>query len=152
REVVELGVGVVAQVTKRGRAIARQYIEGIGELTAAVPARLLRIGGVVLQPVERELEGTIGHDKATLARPREKIAHISVQPDVPPARRPQPERAIRALAREQPIDRLANALVDRGVERKMRFARYLVHVEERHGPAGDLLGAAERIAIERRKQ
>ena len=43
RERIELGVGDVAQVADRSRAIARQHIERVGEIGAAV---LARVGGV----------------------------------------------------------------------------------------------------------
>src|SRR5439155_1025764 len=102
-EVVELGVGVVAQIAERRCAVAREHVERIGERAAAVAARLLGVAGVVLEPIKRELEGAVRHHEAALARPCEKVAHIGVEPDIVTARRPQPERAVRALAREQPI-------------------------------------------------
>jgi len=52
------------------------------------------------------------------------------------------------LPGEQPIDRIADALIDGGVEPKMRLDRKLVDIEQRHGAARDLLGASERIAVE----
>ena len=57
RQIVELGVGDVAQVADRRRAVARQHIERIGEIAAAVLARVGRAGDVVAQAVERQREG-----------------------------------------------------------------------------------------------
>ena len=52
-------------------------------------------------------------------------------------------------ARQDAIDGVADALIDRAVERQMGLRREFVHVEQRQRAAGDLLGAAERIAVER---
>src|SRR5262249_24392042 len=82
-------------------------------------------------------------------RPRQKIGDVGVEPDVVSARGPQPERAIGALTCKQPIDRLANALLDRGVERKMGAAREIVDVKQRERTARELLRAPERITVER---
>ena len=107
---------------------------------------------VIAQPVERQLERDVRHREVALARPRQEVGHVGVEPDVVAARAPQAERAVRALARQQPLDRVADALVDRGVERELRLARELVDIEQRQRAARDLLGAAERIAVERLQQ
>src|SRR5262249_56497022 len=104
------------------------------------------------QPIEREREADMGQGKATLARPRQEIGDVGVEPDVIATGGPQPERAIGALTRKQPVDRLANALLDRGVERKMGATREIVDVKEWQCAARDLLRAAEWIAVERRQE
>src|SRR5262249_56099335 len=48
--------------------------------------------------------------------------------------------------------RLANALLDRGVERKMGATREIVDVKEWQCAARDLLRASERITVERRQE
>ncbi len=95
------------------------------------------------------MNADVRHREAALARPRQEVGDVGVEPDIVAAGRPQAERAVRALPRQQPVDRIADALVDRGVEREMRFAREIVDIEQRQRAAGDLLGAAERIAVER---
>ena len=151
-EVGELGVGEIAQIAERRDAVARQHVERIGEIAAAVLRRLRRGGDDVAQPVERELERRVRHRKAALARPRQEVGDVGVEPGVVAADAPQAERAVRRLARQQPVDGVADALVDGVVEREMRLARKLVDIEQRQRAAGDLLGAAERIAVERLQQ
>src|SRR5262249_57952663 len=102
----------------------------------------------IAQPIERELEADIGHRKAALARPRQEIGDVGVEPDVIAAGRPQPERAIGTLPREQPVDRLADALLERGVEREMGATREIVDVKERQGAARDLLRASARKTVQ----
>ena len=63
---------------------------------------------------------TSGTGEVALARPRQEVGHVGVEPHVVAARPPQAERTVRALAREQPLDRILDAIVDRGVEREVR--------------------------------
>ena len=149
REVIELGVGEIAQIADRRRAVARQDIERIGQPVAAVLARIFRRRCDVAQTVDRELEGGIGHIVAAFARAGEEVGDVRIEPDVVTARRPQAERAVGALAREQPLDRLLDAPVDRRVEGEMCLAREIVDVEQRQRLARDLFRTAERIAVER---
>src|SRR5262249_18383349 len=57
-----------------------------------------------------------------------------------------------ALPRQHRLDGLGDALVDASIDRKLGVERELVDVEQRQCPAHDLLGAAERVAVERREQ
>ena len=120
RNAVELGVGEVAQIADRRRAVARQHIERIGEIGAAVLARVGQIGDVVAQPVERELERAFGHREFVLARARQEIGDVGVEPDVVAARPPQAERAVATLPRQQGVDGVANALIGVGAGRDIR--------------------------------
>ena len=56
------------------------------------------------------------------------------------------------MAGEHGLDRIGDALVEAGVDGEMQIDRQLIGVEQRQRPADDLLGAAERIAIERLQQ
>src|SRR5262249_994328 len=149
-EVVELAVGVVAQVAERGRAVARQHVERIGERAAAVLAWFFSGADIVLQAVERELEAQVRDRIAAPAGAGEEASQIGIQPKVVAPGRPPPERAVRALSRHQSVDRDADALLGSLVERELRLARDLVDIEERQRLAGNLLGTAKRIAVERR--
>ena len=147
----ELGVGDVAQVAERRDAVAGEHVVRIGQVARD------RLGGIALRHViaqrsSASLNATSGTGEVALARPREEVGHVGVEPHVVAARAPQAERAVRALARQHALDRVADALVDRGVERELRLARELVDVEQRQRAAGGLLGAAERIAVERLQQ
>ena len=120
-------------------------IAGAGLLDGllGLPVALMREAGLILVPYVAFVAwvGT-----------REEIADIGVEPNVVAAGRPQPERTIGALPRQQPVDRFVNTLVHGGVERQMGLARELIDVEQRHGAAGDLFRTTERIAIERRQE
>jgi hypothetical protein len=151
-EIVELGIREIAQVADRRRAVPRQHIERIGEITAAGLARLFRIANEIAQPLDCKLERRVGHGKAALLGARQEVGDVRIQPDIAAARRPQAERAVRSLPRQQAIDRVADALVDGGVERQMRLAGEIVDVEQRQRAARDLFRTAERIAVERRQQ
>ena len=123
RDRVELGVGEVAQVADRRRAVARQHVERIGELARRRPwPDRRRLPTKLRSRSSASLNATSGTAKSALARPRQEVGDVGVEPDVVAARRPQAERAVRALTRQQPVDRLADALVDRGVERELRRA------------------------------
>ena len=87
-----------------------------------------------------------------LARAGQEVGDVGVEPGIVAADRPQAERAVRILARQQTLDGVLDALVDGAVERQLGLRGELVDVEQRHRPAGDLLGAAERIAVERVQQ
>ncbi len=102
---LELGVGEIAQIADRSDAVARQHVERVGEIAPAVLGRLRRAGDVVAQPIERQLERDVGHGEAALARPRQEVGDVGIEPHVVAARRPQAERAVRALPSEQPVDR-----------------------------------------------
>ncbi len=65
------------------------------------------------------------------------------------ARRPQAERAIRSLTRQQAINGILDALIDGGIHRQMVLDRQVIHIEQRHRAARDLFGTAERITIQR---
>jgi hypothetical protein len=149
---VELGVGEIPQIAHRRGAVPRQHVERISEVTPSVLGRILGGADEIAQAVEREPEGDVRHRKPTLARARQEVGDVGVEPHVIAARGPQPERAIRALTCKQPLDRIADALIDGGVECKLRRARKIVDIQQRQRATGDLLGASERIAIERRQQ
>jgi hypothetical protein len=84
-------VGQVAQIADRRRAVARQHIERIGEIGAAVLAGISEIGDGVAQAVERELERGLGHREFSLARAGQKIGDVGVEPNVIAADAPQAE-------------------------------------------------------------
>ena len=151
-EIVELGVDEIAQVADRRRAVARQHIERIGEIASAVAAGVFGVGDEIAQPLHRQPERNVGHREVALARPGQEVGDVGIEPDVVAAHRPQAERAVRALARQQAVDRLLDALVDALVEREMRGAGEIVDIEQRQRAAGDLLGAPERITVERGQQ
>ena len=92
------------------------------------------------------------HLEFQFARAGEKVGHVGVEPGLVAADRPQAERAVGVLARQQAGNGVADALVDVAVERQMRLTGQLVDIEHGHGAAGDLLGAAERITVERIEQ
>ena len=112
RDVGKLDVGDVTQVTDRRGAVARQHVERIGQLAAAVFAGLGSGGDVVAQTVDRERVRRRRHLESALARPRQEIGDIGIEPGILAADRPQAERAIRALPRQQPRNGIFDALVD----------------------------------------
>ena len=81
------------------------------------------VGDRVAQPIERELEGRLGHGEFVLARAGQKVGDVGVEPQVVAADAPQAERTSRVLPREQRLDGVANPLIRGGVEREMRLAR-----------------------------
>ena len=91
----------------------------------------------------------IRHRKSLFAGAGQEVGDVGVEPGVVAAGRPQPERTVGALPRQQPVDGIPDALVDRGIHRKMRARRQIVDIEQRHRAAGDLLRAAMRIAVQR---
>ena len=111
RQRIELGVGDVAKIADRSRAVARQHIERIGDIDAAVLARVGGVGDGVAQPVEREPEGRLRHRDLAFARAGEEVGHVGIEPDVVAADAPQAERAVGILPRQQRLDRLAQLLL-----------------------------------------
>ena len=87
-----------------------------------------------------------------LARAREEIGDVGVEPDIVAAHRPQAERAVGVLARHEPRDGILQTLVDVAGHRHLRFVAKILHIQHGHGHAGGLLGAGERIAVERIEQ
>ena len=145
--VVELGIGDVAQVADRGHAIARQHIERISEIAAAVLARVGSACHVITQPVERLGERLLRHLEMALARPRKEVGDVGVEPGIVTTDRPQAKRAVRILPRQQTLNGVLDALVDVAVERELGLRGELIDIEHRHRAASDLLGAAERITV-----
>ena len=113
---VEFGIGEVTEVADRRDAVARQHVERVGEIGAAVLARVGGIGDCVAQPVERELEGRVGHGDLALARASQEIRDVGVEPDVVAADAPQAKRAVCILPREQRLDGVANPLIGRWID------------------------------------
>src|SRR6185437_435211 len=83
---------------------------------------------------------------------RQEVGDISIKPYVLAASRPESERAVRALPRQQARDRVLQPRLDLAVRRQPRLAGELVEIEHGHRLAGDLLRAAEGIAVERVEQ
>jgi hypothetical protein len=67
-------------------------------------------------------------------------------------RRPNTEGAIRILARQHPLDYVADALIGVGVDSERLALGKLVDIEQWQGTADDLFGTAIRVAIERLKE
>ena len=109
-EVAKLDVGVIAQVTDRRGAVARQHVERIGQLAAAVLARLRRPRHEIAQAVDGERKARRRHVEFHLAGPRQEIGDVGIEPGVVAADRPKAERAIGVLAREKPRDGVVDAL------------------------------------------
>ena len=105
RQVVQLGIGEIAQVADRRCAIARQHVEAVGEITSAVLFRLVGVDHRIADAVERVLEQHIRYRKSLFAGAGQEVRHVSIQPGVVAAGRPQPERPVRSLPRQQPVDR-----------------------------------------------
>ncbi len=101
--------------------------------------------------VERIVEAELRHGEAALARPCEEVGDEGVQPEVVALgiRRPQAEGAVGALPRHLLVDGRLDAAVEIGIDGQMLGAGEPVGVEQRHGAAHDLLGAAVGIAVER---
>ena len=127
RQRIELGVGEIAKIADRRHAVARQHIERIGEIGAAVLAGIRGVGDRVAQPVERELERRVGHRDLAFARAGEEVGDVGIEPDVIAADAPQAERAVGILPRQQHLDGVAELLIRRriGRERAMSLARSL---------------------------
>ena len=119
RDRVQLGVGEITEVADRGDAVLRQHIELVSQLAAAVLVRLIGIGDAVAQPVDGLAERDVGHGKILLASPGQEVGDVGIEPAVIAARPPQTERTVRALPRQQAIDRILDALVDVVVEREV---------------------------------
>jgi len=107
---------------------------------------------VIAQIVERLLESDVRHREVALTRAGEEVGHIGVEPFVAATRPHSPNEPFEPMARQQPLDRTADAVVDRAIEREMLFARELVDVEQRQRAARGLFRAAVRIAVERLQQ
>jgi hypothetical protein len=119
-QLVQLGIGEVAQVAERRHRVAREHVIRIGQLAVDRLGRIA-LPDVIAQPVERQAERHLRHREVALARAGQEVGHVGVEPHVVAARAPQAERAVRALARENALDRVADALVDRAVERELRL-------------------------------
>src|SRR5260370_31948592 len=105
---MELGAHVVAKLAEGRRPVPRQHVERIGEIAPAVLRGIRSIADEIAQTIERELKTGVGHGKAALARAGEEVADVGVEPHIITPYGPQPERAVRALARKQPVDGVAN--------------------------------------------
>ena len=93
---VELGVGEIAQIADRRRAVARQHVERVSKIAAIVLARIRRRADDVAQAIERKTERRFGHGELALARAGEKIGDVGIEPDVVTAAdTPEPEGAVR---------------------------------------------------------
>jgi hypothetical protein len=103
-ERIELGVGEITQVAERRDAVARQHVVHIGEIAAAVLGRIV-LRDVIAQVVEARAGTRHPARRIALARPRQEVGDVGVQPHVAAARPPQAERAVRALPRQHALDR-----------------------------------------------
>ena len=113
---VELGVGEIAQIADRRRAVARQHVERVGKIAAIVLARIRRRADDVAQAIERKPERRFGHGEFAFARAGEKIGDVGIEPDVVTAAdTPEPEGAGGILPREQHVDGVADALIGAGL-------------------------------------
>ena len=151
-EVVDLGVGEIAKIADRSDAVPRQHIERVSERQSAVGRGVRRRAHVIAQALKRELEGIVRNGEAAVPRPRQKVGDVGVEPGIVAAGGPQSEGAFRPLAGKHGLDRIGDALVEPGVDGEMQIDRQLIGVEQRQRAADDLLGAAERIAVERLQQ
>ncbi len=76
-----------------------------------------------------------------------------MQPGIGSTRRtPEAESSFRVLPRHDTRDRFLDALVDSLIERKLVFAREIVHVKQRQRTARDLLRTSVGITVEREQQ
>ena len=148
REVVELGVHIVAELPDRCTAVAGQDIEGIRSGFAAA-LEVLRVADVVGETIQGLVEGTRAHRVARLLGPGQEVSHEAREPYVPVRRTPDAERTGCVLHLEDAGDRSIHTLAQIGIARQADALGNGVGVEERHGAADGLLGASVRIAIER---
>ena len=118
-------------------------------MASAVLFRLIGVDHRITDAIERAFEQDVRHRKSLFAGAGQEIRHVSIEPGVVTAGRPQAERTVRALPRQEPVDRVLDALIDIGVHGKMRAGREFVDIEQRHRAAGDLLRTSVRIAVER---
>ena len=103
--------------------------------------------------IQRLIEGALGHGEILLPRAGQKVRDVSVQPEVVGAiGRPQPKGAVAALPRHQTLDGVLDAVIQPGVNGQRLGRRERVDIEQRHGPADNLLGTAIGIAIQRLQQ
>ena len=148
REAVELGVDVVAQLADRRAAVAGEHVERIGAPLAAV-LEVLGVADVVLQPVERLVEGLLAYGVAGLLGARQEVRHVAGQPHVAVRRTPDAEGAGAVLHREHALDGAVDALAQHRVGGQPHALGHVVDVEQRQGAAGGLLGATVGVAVER---
>ena len=94
----------------------------------------------------------LGNRETSLPRAGQEIADIGIEPQIIAAHRPQAERAVGILPRQDALDGLAHALVRLVVEREVFLLGQALDVKQRQRPAHDLLRAAVRIPVERLEQ
>ncbi len=151
REAVEARVGVVAQFADRRPAVAREHVERIGAVLAAL-LEVLRVGDEVLQPVERLAEALRVDGEALLLGARQEVGDVAREPEIAVAGAPDAEGAGAVLHLEHVVDGLLHALLELLVRRDAELAGHRVGIEERQRAAHRLLGAAVGIAVERGQQ
>ena len=95
-------------------------------------------------------EGDLRHLVAGLAGAGEEVGHVGVEPEVALLRPPEAEGAVRRLVGEDGVDRLLDAEGDLVVAARSQAGGEdgAVEIDERHGPADPLLGAAIGVAVE----
>ena len=147
----QLGVGEISQIADDRASVAREHVERVGERLARALAGVGRVDHLVAQMVERLVEALLRHGERPFARPRQEVGDESVEPKIVAVAvgRPQAEGAARVLPRHLPVDRLFQTPVEIGVDREMFERRQLIGVEQRHGAADRLFGAAIGVTVER---
>ena len=105
-----------------------------------------------MQPVEGERQRPLRHREARFLGPRQEVGDVGSEPHVCVARAPDAEGAVARLHLEHALDGGLHARLHRLVLAEAGDAREIVEVDERHGAARGLLGAAVGIAIERQQQ
>ena len=131
--------------------VARQHVERVGDLGRAL-LQVDVVGERVLQVGERLQHRLARHVVVLLAGPRQEVGDVGIEPHVAGARRPQAEAAGRRLVVQHAVDGVLDAAVQVGILRQAGGLGQLGDIEQRHGAAGRLLGAAIGVAVERHHQ
>ncbi len=148
-QIVQLGIGKVAQIANWRGAVTGEHVEAVSKVTPAVLFRFVGVHDRVADAIERALEQHIRHRKSLFAGAGQEVRDVGVEPGVIAAGRPQPERSVGALPRQQTIDGILDALIHFRVHGEMRTRRQIIDVKQRHRPAGDLLRTSMRVTIQR---
>jgi hypothetical protein len=112
------------------------------------PPQIPGIGQAVAQIVQGQLEGDLGHGVACLPGAGEEVGDIGVQPEIVTTGPPEPKATVRPLITDEIGDGLLDTWPRLPLATQAGGQGDLVQVEERQGAAGNLLGAAEGIAIQ----
>ena len=108
---------------------------------------------LVAEIVERIAHRLLGHGVALLLGAQQEVRDVGVEPEVAGVERtPEAEAAARGLVAEEARDRVLDPLVERIVVAHAEHLGDVVEIEQRQGAAGDLLGAAIGVAVERIEQ